>query len=88
MLSFCHKVEISLESGFSKGMKLEAPNKLTPNTYWVASVVMTCGPLLRLRFEGYQGNSSEDFWSDPMTSDIHPLGWCKENDKTLQAPDG
>ncbi|XP_005111500.1 scm-like with four MBT domains protein 1 [Aplysia californica] len=80
-------VEISLQSGFSKGMKLEAPNKLSPNTYWVATIVMTCGPLLRLRYEGYQDNSSADFWSDPMTSDVHPLGWCEENGKTVQPPD-
>ncbi|KAK6993736.1 scm-like with four MBT domains protein 1 [Biomphalaria glabrata] len=79
-------VEVSLQSGFSKGMKLEAPNRHDTNTYWVASVVMTCGPLLRLRFEGYKDNSSADFWSDPMTSDIHPIGWCEMNNKTLQPP--
>ncbi|CAL1529108.1 unnamed protein product [Lymnaea stagnalis] len=80
-------VEISLQSGFSKGMKLEAPNKNNANTYWVATVVMTCGPLLRLRYEGYKDNSSADFWSDPMTSDIHPIGWCKMNNKSLQPPE-
>ncbi|GFN93457.1 scm-like with four mbt domains protein 1 [Plakobranchus ocellatus] len=80
-------VEMSLQSGFSKGMKLEAPNKNNPNTYWVATIVMTCGPLLRLRYEGYDDNSSADFWSDPMTSDIHPLGWCKENGKICQPPE-
>ncbi|KAH9504832.1 Scm-like with four MBT domains protein 2 [Bulinus truncatus] len=79
-------VEVSLQSGFSKGMKLEAPNRHNTNTYWVASVVMTCGPLLRLRFEGYKDNSSADFWSDPMTSDIHPIGWCQMNNKSLQPP--
>ncbi|CAG5126728.1 unnamed protein product, partial [Candidula unifasciata] len=81
-------VETSLQSGFSKGMKLEAPNKHIPDTYWVATIVMTCGPLLRLRYEGYNDNSSADFWSDPMTSDIHPIGWCEENSKTLQPPEG
>ena len=82
------QVELSLQSGFSKGMKLEAPNKNSPNTYWVATIVMTCGPLLRLRYEGYDDNSSADFWSDPMTSDIHPLGWCEEKGKSLQPPEG
>ncbi|BFZ09138.1 hypothetical protein BsWGS_12177 [Bradybaena similaris] len=81
-------VEISLQSGFSKGMKLEAPNKHNPNTYWIATIVMTCGPLLRLRYEGYNDNSSADFWSDPMTSDVHPIGWCEENNKILQPPEG
>lgn len=69
-------------------MKLEAPNKHNPNTYWIATVVMTCGPLLRLRYEGYKDNSSADFWSDPMTSDIHPIGWCEVYNKTLQPPEG
>ncbi|KAL5013685.1 hypothetical protein ScPMuIL_007955 [Solemya velum] len=80
-------VEYSLQSGFVKGMKLEVPNKCNPNTYWVASVIITCGPLLRLRFDGYDENSSADFWCDILTSEIHTIGWCAQNGKTLQPPD-
>ena len=69
-------------------MKLEAPVKGCPGTYWIASVVMTCGQLLRLRYDGYDSDSSADFWCDLMTSEIHPIGWCSENSGVLQPPEG
>ncbi|XP_071081791.1 scm-like with four MBT domains protein 1 [Haliotis cracherodii] len=84
--AFTH-VECSLQSGFVKGMKLEVPNKSSPNTYWVASVIMSCGQLLRLRYDGYEEDGSADFWADLMTSEIHPVGWCSSNGRTLQPPD-
>ena len=79
-------METSLQTAFEKGMKLEVANKEPPDTYWVASVIMACGQLLRLRHEGLGESSSADFWSDACTSDMHPLGWCKENCKTLEPP--
>jgi len=85
----CHQVECSLESGFEKSMKLEVANKQPAGTYWVASIVMTCGQLLRLRHEGVSpDDSSADFWCDVISSDIHPIGWCRVNDKKLQPPEG
>ncbi|XP_061195549.1 scm-like with four MBT domains protein 1 [Saccostrea echinata] len=80
-------VEYSLESGFVKGMKLEVPNKCNLGTYWVTSVIMTCGPLLRLRFDGYEEDSSADFWCDLISSEIHPIGWCAQNNQVLQPPE-
>lgn len=85
-ITFRH-VESSLENGFVKGMKLEVPNKCNKDTYWVASVLMTCGPLLRLRFDGYEEDSTSDFWCDLMTSEIHPIGWCAQNNQILQPPE-
>lgn len=81
-------MEYSLESGFVKGMKLEVPNKCNIGTYWVTSVIMTCGPLLRLRFDGYEEDSSADFWCDLISSEIHPIGWCAQNNQVLQPPEG
>ncbi|XP_057709984.1 uncharacterized protein sfmbt2 [Corythoichthys intestinalis] len=46
-------VEVSLQSSFQPGMKLEVANKGAPDTYWVATIVATCGQLLLLRFSGY-----------------------------------
>ncbi|XP_036366059.1 scm-like with four MBT domains protein 1 isoform X1 [Octopus sinensis] len=80
-------VECSLQSGFVKGMKLEVAVKSTPDTYWVASVIMTCGPLLRLRYDGYGDDGSADFWHDLTASEIHSIGWCAQNNKTLMPPD-
>ncbi|XP_019626282.1 PREDICTED: scm-like with four MBT domains protein 1 [Branchiostoma belcheri] len=84
--SFKH-VEISLQSGFVPGMKLEVANKANPQTYWVATVIMTCGQLLLLRYDGYKNDRSADFWCDITTADVHPIGWCAQNGRMLQPPD-
>lgn len=80
-------VECSLQSGFVKNMKLEVAVKNASNNYWVASVIMTCGPLLRLRYDGYGDDGSADFWCDLTSSEVHRIGWCAENGKTLMPPD-
>lgn len=85
--SFC-KVEISLQSSFQPGMKLEVANKSNPDTYWVATIITTCGQLLLLRYCGYGDERRADFWCDVMTADLHPVGWCTQNNKVLMPPDG
>ena len=77
-----------MQSSFVKGMRVEVANKSTPGTYWVASVIITCGPLLRLRYEGYEEDGSEDFWCDLSTCEIYPIGWCGENGQSLLPPEG
>uniref|UniRef100_A0A8C0U4N4 Scm-like with four mbt domains 2 n=1 Tax=Cyanistes caeruleus TaxID=156563 RepID=A0A8C0U4N4_CYACU len=85
--SFKH-VEISLQSSFQPGMKLEVANKSNPDTYWVATIITTCGQLLLLRYCGYGDDRRADFWCDVMTADLHPVGWCTQNNKVLMPPDG
>ncbi|XP_040199277.1 scm-like with four MBT domains protein 2 isoform X2 [Rana temporaria] len=85
--SFKH-VEISLQSSFQPGMKLEVANKNNPDTYWVATIITTCGQLLLLRYCGYGEDRRADFWCDVMTADLHPVGWCTQNNKVLMPPDG
>uniref|UniRef100_A0A667ZEA5 Scm like with four mbt domains 2 n=1 Tax=Myripristis murdjan TaxID=586833 RepID=A0A667ZEA5_9TELE len=80
-------VEISLQSSFQPGMKLEVANKSSPDTYWVATIITTCGQLLLLRFSGYGEDRKADFWCDVMTADLHPVGWCAQNNKTLMPPE-
>ena len=82
------QVEISLQSGLQPGMKLEVANKTRPDTYWVATIITTCGQLLLLRFIGYGEDRKADFWCDIMTADLHPVGWCTQNNKTLMPPEG
>ncbi|XP_036373708.1 scm-like with four MBT domains protein 2 [Megalops cyprinoides] len=84
--SFRH-VEISLQSSFQPGMKLEVANKSSPDTYWVATIITTCGQLLLLRFSGYGDDRKADFWCDVMTADLHPIGWCAQNNKVLMPPE-
>lgn len=80
-------VEISLQSSFQPGMKLEVANKNSPDTYWVATIITTCGQLLLLRFSGYGDDRKADFWCDVMTAELHPVGWCTQNNKTLMPPE-
>lgn len=82
------QVEISLQSSFQPGMKLEVANKSSPDTYWVATIITTCGQLLLLRFSGYGDDRKADFWCDVMTAELHPVGWCTQNNKTLMPPEG
>uniref|UniRef100_A0A670J8R0 Scm like with four mbt domains 2 n=1 Tax=Podarcis muralis TaxID=64176 RepID=A0A670J8R0_PODMU len=83
--SFKH-VEVSLQSSFQPGMKLEVANKHNPETYWVATIITTCGQLLLLRYCGYEDDRRADFWCDVMTADLHPVGWCTQNNKVLMPP--
>ncbi|XP_055449867.1 scm-like with four MBT domains protein 2 isoform X1 [Psammomys obesus] len=83
--SFRH-VEISIQSNFQPGMKLEVANKNNPDTYWVATIITTCGQLLLLRYCGYGEDRRADFWCDVITADLHPVGWCTQNNKVLMPP--
>nr|XP_054114398.1 scm-like with four MBT domains protein 2 isoform X3 [Callithrix jacchus] len=84
--SFKH-VEISIQSNFQPGMKLEVANKNNPDTYWVATIITTCGQLLLLRYCGYGEDRRADFWCDVVIADLHPVGWCTQNNKVLMPPD-
>lgn len=82
------QVDTSLQNGFAPGMKLEVAVKSDQNTYWVATIITTCGQLLLLRYDGYGEDRKADFWCDIMTADLHPIGWCEQNKKILKVPEG
>ncbi|KAJ6668384.1 hypothetical protein lerEdw1_015761 [Lerista edwardsae] len=85
--SFKH-VDTSLQNGFAPGMKLEVAVKPDLDTYWIATIITTCGQLLLLRYDGFGEDRKADFWCDIMTADLHPIGWCEQNKKALKMPDG
>lgn len=74
--------------GFVPGMKLESMDRtsLETDTYWVATVVMASGPLLLLRYDGYEDDRSGDFWCDAASDDLQPIGWCARNNTILIPP--
>lgn len=82
------QVDTSLQNGFAPGMKLEVAVKSDQNTYWVATIITTCGQLLLLRYDGYGEDRKADFWCDILTADLHPIGWCEQNKKVLKVPEG
>lgn len=85
-------VELTLQSGFEVGMSMEVPiasqseGEKKDESYWVATVVMACGPLLRLRYFGGDDRSLE-FWFNVTKEHAHELGWSQKNDKRLKPPD-
>ncbi|XP_066900102.1 scm-like with four MBT domains protein 1 isoform X2 [Kogia breviceps] len=85
--SFKH-VDTRLQNGFAPGMKLEVVVKTNPETYWVATIITTCEQLLLLRYDGYGEDRRADFWCDIRKADLYPIGWCEQNEKTLEAPEG
>jgi hypothetical protein len=80
------QVEQSLQSGLHEGMMLEVPSRTEPATYWIASIVMACGPLLRLRFVGQAEDRTKDFWCDLTKVQVYPLGWCRDHHLQLKPP--
>lgn len=89
-------MELSIENGFEKGSVVEV--RFNEDTYWIASVVTPCGQLLGLKFvDKWQDTEEEvgddedeletvDKWCDAFSAHVHPLGWCKQNNKILQPP--
>ncbi|XP_078496857.1 lethal(3)malignant brain tumor-like protein 2 isoform X1 [Lissotriton helveticus] len=72
-----------------KGMKVESLNtdaSMPSRVYWIASVVQIAGYKVLLRYEGFENDSSQDFWCNLGTLDIHPIGWCAINSKILVPP--
>uniref|UniRef100_A0A8C7CYB5 Scm like with four mbt domains 1 n=1 Tax=Oncorhynchus kisutch TaxID=8019 RepID=A0A8C7CYB5_ONCKI len=78
-------VDRSLQTGLAPGMMLEVSVRSEPDQpYWVATIITACGQLLLLRYEGYHDDRRADFWSDIMTSDLHPLGWGRQQGRLRQ----
>lgn len=69
-------------------MKLEVAVKPDLDTYWIATIITTCGQLLLLRYDGFGEDRKADFWCDIMTADLHPIGWCEQNKKAFKVPEG
>lgn len=78
------------------GMKVEVENTDcdtqqtliggTPHSFWVATVLRICGFKALLRYEGFDTDSSKDFWVNLCSSEVHPVGWCATRGKPLTPP--
>ncbi|ELU11332.1 hypothetical protein CAPTEDRAFT_161824 [Capitella teleta] len=72
--------------GFRIGMKLEAVDKKNSSLTCVATVVDVLGDRILIHFDGWE--DSYDYWCDPSSPYIHPVGWCQANAKVLSPPNG
>lgn len=81
-------VELTLQNNIEIGMALEVPVQKNNDkeTYWVAYIVMACGPLLRLRYFGGDDRSLE-FWFNLTKEAGHEIGWAVKNNMKLEPPD-
>uniref|UniRef100_A0AAG5D4F7 FCS-type domain-containing protein n=1 Tax=Anopheles atroparvus TaxID=41427 RepID=A0AAG5D4F7_ANOAO len=78
------------------GMKVEVENTDcdvqqalvggTPHSFWVATVLRICGYKALLRYEGFDADSSKDFWVNLCSAEVHPVGWCATRGKPLIPP--
>ncbi|KAM6317529.1 MBT domain-containing protein 1 isoform 4-T4 [Podargus strigoides] len=73
----------------SEGVRVEVPNtdcSLPTKVFWIAGIVKLAGYNALLRYEGFENDSSLDFWCNVCGSDIHPVGWCATSGKPLVPP--
>lgn len=50
----------------------------------VASVADILGSRIRIHFDGWTDDF--DYWTDIMSTNIHPINWCQDNGRTLSYP--
>eukprot|EP00063_Salmo_salar_P088641 XP_014063476.1 PREDICTED: lethal(3)malignant brain tumor-like protein 2 isoform X1 [Salmo salar] len=70
-------------------LKVEVLNTsaiLPSKVYWIASIIQLAGYKARLRYEGFEEDSSQDFWCSLGSGDMYPIGWCAMTGKLLVPP--
>ncbi|XP_050006872.1 lethal(3)malignant brain tumor-like protein 1 isoform X3 [Alexandromys fortis] len=70
--------------GFQVGMKLEAVDRMNPSLVCVASVTDVVDGRFLVHFDNW--DDTYDYWCDPSSPYIHPVGWCQKHGKPLTPP--
>ncbi|KAB1262478.1 Lethalmalignant brain tumor-like protein 1 [Camelus dromedarius] len=70
--------------GFQVGMKLEAVDRMNPSLICVASVTDVVDGRFLVHFDNW--DDTYDYWCDPSSPYIHPVGWCQKQGKPLTPP--
>uniref|UniRef100_A0A8C5SGX4 Lethal(3)malignant brain tumor-like protein 1 n=1 Tax=Laticauda laticaudata TaxID=8630 RepID=A0A8C5SGX4_LATLA len=71
-------------SGFQVGLKLEAVDRMNPSLICVATVTDVVDNRFLVHFDNW--DDTYDYWCDPSSPYIHPVGWCQEHGKPLTPP--
>jgi len=71
---------------FQVGMKLEAKVRQYPTLICVATITDISNDKILIHFDNWGANY--DYWCEPSTTDIHPVGWCSRHNHALQPPNG
>ncbi|OXB69812.1 UNVERIFIED_CONTAM: hypothetical protein H355_004873, partial [Colinus virginianus] len=70
--------------GFEVGMKLEAVDRMNPSLICVATVTDVVDDRFLVHFDNW--DDTYDYWCEPSSPYIHPVGWCQEHGKPLTPP--
>uniref|UniRef100_A0A1B6E440 SAM domain-containing protein n=1 Tax=Clastoptera arizonana TaxID=38151 RepID=A0A1B6E440_9HEMI len=81
---FAKSTSAVLPNQFRVGMKLEAVDRKNSSLICVASVADLIDNRLLIHFDSW--GDVYDYWTDPSSPYIHPVGWCKENGHNLTPP--
>ncbi|KAK2832904.1 hypothetical protein Q5P01_016793 [Channa striata] len=76
-------------SDIIEGIRVEVTNTdsgLPMKVYWIAGIIKLAGFKALLRYEGFDSDSTRDFWLNLCVPDIHPVGWCAAEGKPLVPP--
>ena len=76
----CFKYNLSKRCsvlGFQVGQRLEAVDKKNSTQVCVASIADMLEEHVLIHFDGWE--DIYDYWCDPSSPYIHPVGWCEEN---------
>ncbi|XP_032443803.1 MBT domain-containing protein 1-like isoform X3 [Xiphophorus hellerii] len=87
--SFKHVLMGKSWGSVGEGVRVEVPNTdsgLPMKVYWIASIIKLAGFKALLRYEGFDSDSTRDFWLNLCVPDIHPVGWCAAGGKPLVPP--
>lgn len=93
---FRHAPGYEMWTNIGVDMKVEVENtdcdtqgitqSVTPHSFWVATVLRICGYKALIRYEGFEVDSSHDFWVNLCSSEVHSVGWCATRGKPLIPP--
>jgi hypothetical protein len=77
----------SIESGFKIDMKIEYCYDIENDLYWLTKIQLVSHSLILLHYIGLsEDDTSNDFWAYIYDQRCHPIGWCKENSKSMLPP--
>nr|XP_023678666.1 lethal(3)malignant brain tumor-like protein 4 isoform X3 [Paramormyrops kingsleyae] len=83
---FKKQTPIESISSFQVSMKLEAVDRKNPCLVCVASVADVIDHRFLVHFDNW--DDTYDYWCDPSSPHVHPVGWCQERGRPLTAPQG
>ncbi|GFT02680.1 lethal(3)malignant brain tumor-like protein 3 [Nephila pilipes] len=69
---------------FRRGMKLEAVDKKNSSLVCVATITDVMDNRFLIHFDGWE--DVYDYWADASSPHLHPVNWCKDNNRVLTPP--